>query len=138
MARDLIQIFDKVNAKYFNDAVCAGIRWHRSIIGKGMVTLGSCTTEERLIRINAIFQDLEIPLWYLEFIIYHEMIHALQGPREDHHNQEFLELEKLHANYDRAIEYELTTLPGILDRHRQKRKKVLDTPPEIGNTKEHE
>lgn len=127
--RDLIKIFDSLNKKYFDNKVVAGICWRAIRLGKDRVTLGSCSTDERVIRINSCLQDEKIPLWYLKYIVYHEMIHALQGPKEDPHDEEFLEIERQYPHYNKAIEFEKQQLHVLVAKHRKLRiaKKVSGT-----------
>jgi len=118
-------IFDAINAEFFNNEVTAGIGWRKSKIGNTKVTLGSCNTEERFIRINSVLQDPEIPNWFLIHIVHHEMIHAYQSKwraRPDElHNEEFQRLEQEYRYYERAKEFQLTKLPRILAGHRKKK-----------------
>jgi len=121
--KDLIQIFDSLNAKYFNNEVYAGICWRTIKLGKDKVTLGSCSTEERVIRVNSCLKDPRIPLWYLKYIVYHEMIHAFQGPLDEPHGPEFHAIEKTYPDYNRAMAFEEKKLHKILETHRAVRKK---------------
>lgn len=119
MARNLIRIFDELNKTYFDGKVYAGIGWRKWPIGAEEVTLASCTTSERFIRISTLLKDKHIPRWFLKYVVYHEMIHALQGPKANPHNSWFQKKEKQYPDYKRAIEFEVTKLPKILDRLRK-------------------
>lgn len=121
-SKDLIKIFDSLNKKYFNNEVYAGICWRTIRLGKERVTLGVCSTEERVIRINDCLKDPRIPLWYLKYIVFHEMIHALQGPLDEPHNDEFHAIERTYPDFDKAIAFEERKLHKILDSHRTVRK----------------
>lgn len=120
--KDLIKIFDSLNKKYFKNEVYAGICWRTIRLGRERVTLGVCSTEERVIRINDCLQDPRVPLWYVKYIVFHEMIHALQGPLDEPHNEEFYAIERTYPDYEKAIEFEEKKLHKILDGHRRVRK----------------
>lgn len=117
--KNLIKIFDELNSEYFDGLVYAGIGWRRSKLGKTKVTLGSCSIEERFIRINSILQEPEIPTWFLIGIVHHEMIHAYQESAL--HNERFQELERQYPLYEWVQDFQLTKLPRILAGHRKKK-----------------
>jgi len=116
--KDLIKIFDSLNSKYFNNEVYAGICWRTIRLGKERVTLGVCSTDERVIRINACLKDPRIPLWYVKYIVFHEMIHALQGPLDEPHGPEFYAIEQEYPDFEKAIAFEEKKLHKILEHHR--------------------
>ncbi|MBI5664514.1 MAG: SprT-like domain-containing protein [Nitrospirae bacterium] len=111
---DLLEMFHSVNTKYFEGRVSASITWG----GKGprrvaaRRTLGSfCGDNNNTIRINPMLDNKRVPRYFLEFIVYHEMLHADIGIRTDDgrrsmHSREFRRREKMFEHYDRAIEWE--------------------------------
>tara|TARA_R100001244_G_scaffold53662_2_gene46583 strand:- start:4373 stop:4807 length:435 start_codon:yes stop_codon:yes gene_type:complete len=124
--RNLLRLFDSINKTHFGGMVCGGIGWrHMSISGKSGVTLAVCELTERFIRVNTVLQDVAIPVWFLRFVIYHEMLHLLLGPQQftregksDPHSDRFTCLEMKHADYQRAIDYEEEALFKVVDRWR--------------------
>lgn len=113
---DLGEIMAEVNQEYFPGAsVVASITW-----GAGRqqqrrarrVTLGSYVQELNLIRINPSLDRRAVPRYYIEFIVYHEMLHAhlgigrSSGGRRVVHPRQFRELERRHKDYDLAIKWE--------------------------------
>ena len=125
---NLLKRFDKVNLNHFGGLVCGGIGWRHFPLGQNNdnMTLGCCVFGERFIRINSVLDDKRIPLWYLDFVIYHEMLHLHMGPRQFDsdsysypHDLRFQCLERRHPDYDRATKFEQKKLDRILDSHRR-------------------
>lgn len=76
------------------------------------ITFGTYDKHSRQIRINPILDDAEVPLYFLEFIVYHEMLHAVCGSKMDTtgrcsvHTREFKERERLFPHFQKAKEWE--------------------------------
>lgn len=110
---NLLELFHAVNREYFDGRVSASITWgsrgpRRAAAGR---TLGSYCADNNVIRINPILDNRRVPLYFLEFIVYHEMLHADMGikvnkSRRSIHSREFKEREKMFRHYDRAIAWE--------------------------------
>ena len=118
--RNLLRMFDKVNAAYFSGTACGGICWSNMRIGVDQVTFASCQLEERIIRINTLLDDSRVPYWYVEFVVFHEMLHLHLGHnhynddrKEEDHTPRFVSLEKRHPHYKKACEYEEKKLKYI-------------------------
>lgn len=109
---DLAPMFEAINIEMFQGRIKCDITWGQSV--KGRVrrrTLGSYSTQARIIRINPVLDSKSVPSYYIGFIIYHEMLHADMGigelaGRRLIHPREFREREKLYPHYSRAIAYE--------------------------------
>lgn len=80
------------------------------------LTFGSYDKHCRQIRINPLLDQKEVPLYFLEFIVYHEMLHAVCPSKMDSqgrclvHTKEFREKEKQFPQYQEAKEWEKTSL----------------------------
>ncbi len=106
-------VFNRVNAEYFNGTISSSITWStrspkRSVAKR---TLGSYTQETDLIRINPVLDSAGVPGYFLEFVVYHEMLHADMNNepasnRRTVHSREFKKREKLFRHYDRAMAWE--------------------------------
>lgn len=126
---NLLKIFDEINLQFFNGMICGGIGWKALWIGNdGDATLAVCYTEERYILINTALRDKRVPLWFVKMVIYHEMLHIHLGPQQFErdgfaypHSDRFQILEKQHPEYVRAIQFEQTKLPYILDQWKELR-----------------
>lgn len=110
---NLSEIFDSLNGEYFNNSLSVMITWGkrspRYAVKKR--TLGSYQKETNTIRVNPILDNKKIPRYVMEFIVYHEMLHAdidteLKNCRRRIHSEEFKKREKIYKYYERAIEWE--------------------------------
>ena len=110
---DLREIHDAVNAEYFGGAISCLITW-----GAGSPrpsarkrTLGSYCSHTGTIRINPVLDRRSVPHFFVEFVVYHEMLHAAMGVTEKNgrrlvHSGEFRQREKLFRLYAQALEWE--------------------------------
>ena len=110
---DLIPIFKDVNRRYFNGAVTSAITWGRRGTRRfpARRTLGTYLEDRNLIRIHPVLDSRRVPLFYIEFILYHEMLHAVmesqvKNGRRSIHAKEFRRREKLFEHYERAAQWE--------------------------------
>jgi predicted metal-dependent hydrolase len=110
---NLLNIFNKVNSEYFDGTISSSITWsarspRRSVAKR---TLGSYSQDIDLIRINPVLELAKVPGYFLEYVVYHEMLHAdmKNAPsigRRKVHSSEFKRREKLFLHYDRAMTWE--------------------------------
>ena len=119
---DLGDLYSSVNGEYFGGELDCRITWGRRTKSAQVRhrTLGSYTLESDTIRINPVLDRASVPRYYLEFIVYHEMLHAqlyreqarqsgcieMAGGRRVVHSPEFKRREKLFRHYERAMRYE--------------------------------
>lgn len=110
---DLQLIFDRLNARYFSGAVTAAITWGRKGPRRfpARRTLGTYLEERNLIRIHPVLDSRRVPLFYVEFIVYHEMLHAVmesevKNGRRRIHAKEFKKREMLFEQYAQACQWE--------------------------------
>lgn len=125
---NLLKRFDKVNLNHFGGLVCGGIGWRSFPLGRDNenLALACCVFDERFIRVSDVLDDVRIPLWYLDTVIYHEMLHLHLGPRQFDcdkyaypHDLRFQCLERRHPDYDRAVKFEHEKLDRIVNSHRR-------------------
>jgi hypothetical protein len=110
---DLQKIFDSLNKQYFNSRITTSVTWgkRRRCSGTQKVTLGSYNRDKNMIRINPILDKIIIPAYFVEFIVYHEMLHADIGIGERKgrrviHSPEFKQRERLFTYYYEAVAWE--------------------------------
>ncbi len=110
---DLSEIYDNINREYFSGRVSAAITWseRRPARAAARRTLGSFSSYSNTIRISPALDSKRVPRYYVEFIVYHEMLHADIGidngaKRRVLHSKEFRRREKLFHHYERAITWE--------------------------------
>ena len=81
--------------------------------------MGSYSVEDRLIRIHPALDRWFVPRYFLEWIVFHEMLHQVHdipvvGGRRQFHTPEFLAEEKQFEGYERARAWERENLDRIL------------------------
>lgn len=120
---DLRAIFERVNARYFRGrlrgykVVWGRRRKHRP---KEYFIFGTIQEEDRVIRINPWLDQPFVPRWFIEYIMFHEMLHSVvpdeigSDGRRRVHTQEFYRREKQFPGYRRARQWEEDNLERFL------------------------
>lgn len=110
---DLEAIFSKLNQMYFSGKLQTKIIWSRQAKTKARCyrRLGSFSPMQNLIRINPILDDSDVPDYFIEYIVYHEMLHAVYPPiaigkRRWVHHKKFIEMEQTFPMYPQAKAWE--------------------------------
>lgn len=110
---DLQDIYESVNREYFDERVGAMITWGAKRAGRSVRkrTLGSYSRHNDVIRINPLLDRKAVPRYFVEFIVYHEMLHAVMEVEEKNnrryvHCRAFKQRERLFRHYDKAMEWE--------------------------------
>ncbi|HWB61603.1 MAG TPA: hypothetical protein VG733_19125 [Chthoniobacteraceae bacterium] len=120
---DLRALFDKVNARYFRNALRNyTVMWgqKRSQRPKEYFVFGTIQEDDRVIKIHPLLDAPWVPSWFLEFVMYHEMLHALTPDRYDSsgrrivHHDEFYKRERKFRFYKRAKRWEDANLARFL------------------------
>jgi hypothetical protein len=81
---------------------------------------GTIQEEDRVIRINPLLDQPWVPLWFLRYILYHEMLHSvvpdesLTNGRRRVHTEEFIRRERQFRGYARARKWEEENLARFL------------------------
>ena len=107
-------IYNSLNSEYFDGTVSAAITWGKSNSKKRvrMRTMGSYSAGTGTIRINPLLDKKTVPDYFLQFVVYHEMLHAYLGiktrnGRRSIHSTEFRLQEKKFRHYAKAMEWEV-------------------------------
>jgi hypothetical protein len=115
------EILDDLNRRYFDGAIEARITWgpkarprHRQSI-----KMGSYSVEDRLIRIHPSLDRGQVPRYFVEWIVFHEMLHEIfdipkVNGRRRFHTREFLSRERQFEHYERARRWERRNLDHLL------------------------
>lgn len=121
---DLQGIFNRLNARYFADQPLLGytITWgrRRKLPPREYFVFGTIQEEDRIIRIHPRLDAIFVPIWFIEYVVYHEMLHSVvpdevaEGGRRRVHTSEFYRREKLFAHYRRARRWEDENLARFL------------------------
>ena len=99
------------------------ITWGRHGKGKRTIRFGSYDFEQRLVRIHPTLDQRWVPSFFIEYIIYHELLHALYPPttseegsgRRCVHTEEFKEMEQRYPRYEEALAWEAAHIHRLLD-----------------------
>lgn len=121
---NLQELFDRLNETYFDGAIKARITWGprtRRRRARDSIQLGSYTLEDGLIRIHPVLDAKDVPRYYVEWVIFHEMLHEvfdmpLVGGRRVHHPPEFLRAEARFEHYQQAVAWEEANRHKLLQR----------------------
>jgi hypothetical protein len=119
---DLRAIYDDLNARHFKGRIDAAITWgprggrprrHNSI------KMGSYSVEDRLIRIHRSLDRAFVPRFFVEWIVFHEMLHQVhdikvKNGRREFHSKAFMADEAGFERYDEARAWERTHLDALL------------------------
>jgi hypothetical protein len=121
---DLRAIFEKLNARYFNNALRRyTIVWGRKRRQrpKAYFIFATIQEEDRVIRIHPLLDANWVPRWFLEFVVYHEMLHSVVPDVYDRkrrrrivHTAEFFKRERRFPHYTRAQKWEADNLARFL------------------------
>jgi predicted metal-dependent hydrolase len=110
---DLEKILRELAKKYDLHPRRIKITWSRSRIRKGQQTirLGSYNHDERLIRVHSSLDQASVPQYFVEYIVYHELLHALVPPenkrgKKDFHPPEYHKLEQKFEHFKEARKFE--------------------------------
>jgi predicted metal-dependent hydrolase len=113
---NLLEIFDELNKEYFSGTVAAAITWGKRSPRRAVRKrrLGSFQRDRDIIRINPALDSGSVPRYFIEFVVYHEMLHAVQASvvarsRQRVHSKEFKKLEKDFKYYEKALRWERST-----------------------------
>jgi len=120
---DLRAIFNKLNGRYFRNRLRRyTIVWgqRRRERPQSCIVFGSIQEEDRIIRIHPLLDRQFVPQWYLEYVVFHEMLHAVVPDRYDSagrrivHHDGFLKKERGFRYYRRSRQWEEDNLGRFL------------------------
>ena len=109
-AYDLKKLYNRINRRYFAGSLDLSITWFGSPKGKvrSKCTLGVYHGYINLVKIHRLLDNPRIPEYVLEYVIYHEMVHAAVPPYRDEtgrnciHSKEFKALERKFEKFKEA------------------------------------
>ncbi len=120
---DLLAVFKRLNDAYFDGALHALVTWGprtgRPKKPRATIKLGSYAFQDRLIRIHPALDRRWVPRYFVEYVMFHEMLHhampATRGPgRRLLHPPEFREREREFRKHERALAWERAHLHRLL------------------------
>jgi hypothetical protein len=107
---DLEKIFRSINKRYFRGELDLAITWFSSR-PKARLSLGLYYDTMKLIKIHRTLDSRPVPKCVVEFVVYHEMLHATCPSYIDKsgfhrsHNKEFHRLEGCFRHYEEATKW---------------------------------
>lgn len=124
---DLQASFDRINDEYFQGMVDATIRWGRRTTPRNgerrtSIKLGTYCAHSKMIRIHPALDQDWVPRYFVEYVVFHEMLHhmfpmpMLHGRRQLH-TPELLAAERRFRHYARALRWEQKNLGRLLRAH---------------------
>jgi hypothetical protein len=119
---DLREIFDELNARYFDHRIDAAITWGPRSgrpRRRNSIKMGSYSVEDRLIRIHRSLDRAFVPRFFVAWIVFHEMLHQVhdirvKNGRREFHSKEFLAAEAGFELYEQAKLWERRHLDALL------------------------
>jgi hypothetical protein len=140
---DLAQLYGRLNQRFFDSKLHVPITWGRGggRARRGGLTFGSYDPVLGLIRIHPVLDRREVPAYFLESVVYHEMLHHHLGGVPDragrtvYHSRAFRQAEARYPWHRQALAWEKENLPLLLrashalDRERRAKKALARAPP---------
>ena len=119
---DLQAVFDHLNQYYFDGTITARITWGQKSGKKkrrNSIKMGSYSVEDQLIRIHRSLDREFVPRFFIEWVVYHEMLHQVHdirviNGRRQFHSREFLRDEAKFERYAEARAWERAHLDELL------------------------
>ena len=123
---DLAELYQTVNRRYFGGKVRVDVTWsgrpNRSSMGTWR---GASNGDLSLVTINRLLDDERTPRFYVEYILYHEMLHEavpgdVRNSRTIRHSRRYRELERAFDGYDEAVAWGKENAPKLWRKRRSK------------------
>lgn len=119
---DLQEMFARLNARYFGGKVEAQITWSKAAKKqrRTSIHMGTYSDELRLIRIHPALDQEFVPTFFVEFVVFHEMLHQVHDVkakgcgRREVHTPAFREDEQRFERYREARDWERQNLKRLL------------------------
>ena len=132
-AYDLREIFERINDAAFDGRIDARIGWGRILTSgrRRSIRMGVYDKVSRTIRIHPALDRPEVPRFFVEYIVFHEMLHQAipcrsKGSRQQHHGPEFRRRERAWPDYERAVAWERENLSLLLGKRAGRRARPVE------------
>ncbi|MFW6051422.1 MAG: hypothetical protein ACODAU_09620 [Myxococcota bacterium] len=121
---DLAIIFEELNHRWFEGGVRLQITWGRRVRARRRrrsIRLGAYSAEDGLIRIHPVLDQHWVPRFFVEYVVFHEMLHhvipaPVRSGRQQFHGPAFREAERAYPDYERALRWEQRNIHRLLGR----------------------
>lgn len=104
LAYNLDELFDEVNAEYFEGRMARPIlQWSRNASYR---QVGKCYYRELRITLSRLLDSPKVPRYVIKGILHHELLHLVHPPpegtlRKQHHNRAFRTAEKGYRDFEK-------------------------------------
>ena len=104
-------IYEKINDYYFKNRLQLSITWFGShrVKRRSHCSLGLYYDALKLIKIHRLLDDAKIPEYVVEFVVYHEMLHAICPAYIDGRGMHRVHGAEFKRQEEQFIDYELAT-----------------------------
>lgn len=122
---DLSDIYSELNRRYFRSRINVTITYGpapRVTRPRKSIKMGSYSSESKVIRIHPALDHERVPRFFVEWIVFHEMLHHVHRARRGEsgrrcvHTPEFMEAERRFHDIHRAQRWEQQNLEFLLRR----------------------
>lgn len=111
---DLGTIYEDLKERFFSETFSVSIGWKNKRVKERArsITLGTYDRHRNAIEIHSILDDEKVPSYFIEYVVYHEMLHAIIPSEIDekgrivHHTKQFRRQEKLFPYFLESKEWE--------------------------------
>ncbi|MCL2012704.1 MAG: hypothetical protein FWG75_07965 [Cystobacterineae bacterium] len=124
---NLQEIFTRLNQLYFDNQIVASVGWAQvpKRKARSSLRLGVYEHERKQIRIHPSLDSPEVPPFYVDFVVFHEMLHQRFAPTEASarrclHSRAFRAHEKSFPAFTLAMAWEKAKLNQVLFRRTPK------------------
>ena len=122
---DLEVMMEDIVDRHFGGSTEARITWGRRVVGvrrgrrRKSIQLGTYSADERLVRIHPVLDQDWVPDFYVESVVFHELLHHDLGAVEKDgkrcfHTPEFRRRERAYPDHDRTERWERANLAMLL------------------------
>ena len=120
---DLGKLLEDLSMRHFGGSVGARITWGARGKGPGRrrrsIKLGSYAPDEGIIRIHPLLDQAWVPTFFVESVIFHEMLHHVVPPvtvggKRLYHTKAFRALEQCYEHQEEAERWERENLAKLL------------------------
>ncbi|MCU0241112.1 MAG: hypothetical protein MUF51_01660 [Vicinamibacteria bacterium] len=119
---NLNALYTRLNRDHFGNRLNVPVTWGRGCgrARRGGLTFGSYDPVLRLVRIHPVLDRKEVPSFFVESVLYHEMLHHHLGGAPDragrtvYHSRVFREAEARFPWHAQALRWEKDNLPYLL------------------------
>ncbi|NGX31757.1 MAG: hypothetical protein K940chlam8_01138 [Chlamydiae bacterium] len=124
---DLLELYEKTKSIYFNDCIEVDVTYFITPLKRRRhITLG--LYHRGIVKVNRVLDSVECPQYFVEFILYHEMLHHLFptkmiNGRRVMHSKEFRRKERAFKEYKLATYWQKNILLSKFLKTQSKKRK---------------